>query len=89
MKVEKEKDLLSDHLSKLRTREQQSEDYLAQMGSETTKLNTIINEADKERQRQRELRREVCGRESVNTRLRCERRKLARFRLKEKNSCFI
>ena len=53
MKVEKEKELLRDHLAKLRTREQQSDDYLAQMLAETTKLNTIINEADKERQRQR------------------------------------
>merc|ERR1712118_401640 len=53
MKVEKEKELLRDNLSKLRTREQQSEDYLAQMSAETTKLNSIINEADKERQRQR------------------------------------
>jgi len=53
MKVEKEKELLRDHLGKLRTREQQSEDYVAQMLAETTKLNTIINEADKERQRQR------------------------------------
>ena len=53
MKVEKEKEVLRDSLQKLRTREQQSEDYLAQMSAETTKLNTIINEADKERQRQR------------------------------------
>jgi chromosome segregation ATPase len=53
MKVEKEKELLRDNLQKLRTREQQSEDYLAQMSAETTKLNSIINEADKERQRQR------------------------------------
>jgi chromosome segregation ATPase len=53
MKVEKEKELLRDHLGKLRTREQQSEDYVAQMLAETTKLNTIINEADKEHQRQR------------------------------------
>jgi len=53
MKVEKEKELLRDHLGKLRTREQQSEDYVAQMLAETTKLNAIINEADKERQRQR------------------------------------
>ena len=53
MKVEKEKELLRDNLQKLRTREQQSEDYLAQMAAETTKLNSIINEADKERQRQR------------------------------------
>jgi len=53
MKVEKEKDLLRDNLQKLRKREHESEDYLAQMAAETTKLNTIINEADKERQRQR------------------------------------
>ena len=53
MKEEKEKELLRDNLQKLRTREQQSEDYLAQMAAETTKLNSIINEADKERQRQR------------------------------------
>merc|ERR1719181_657055 len=37
----------------MRKREHESEDYLAQMSAETTKLNTIINEADKERQRQR------------------------------------
>jgi len=53
MKVEKEKDVLRDNLQKLRKREHESEDYLAQMAAETTKLNTIINEADKERQRQR------------------------------------
>ena len=53
MKVEKEKEMLRDHLQKLRTREQQSDDYLAQMVAETSKLNTIINEADKEAQRQR------------------------------------
>ena len=53
MKVEKEKDVLRDNLQKLRKREHESEDYLAQMSAETTKLNTIINEADKERQRQR------------------------------------
>merc|ERR1719163_1313096 len=35
MKVEKEKELLRDNLQKLRTREQQSEDYLAQMSAET------------------------------------------------------
>ena len=52
MKVDKEKELLRDNLQKLRTREQQSEDYLAQMAAETAKLNAIINEADKERQRQ-------------------------------------
>jgi len=53
MKVEKEKEMLREHLQKLRTREQQSDDYLAQMVAETSKLNTIINEADKEAQRQR------------------------------------
>jgi len=53
MKVEKEKDLLRDNLQKLRKREHESEDYLSQMAAETAKLNTIINEADKERQRQR------------------------------------
>ena len=53
MKVEKEKEFLRDSLQKLRTREQQSEDYLAQMLAETTKLNAIINVADTERQRQR------------------------------------
>ena len=47
MKVEKEKDVLRDNLQKLRKREHESEDYLAQMSAETTKLNTIINEADK------------------------------------------
>ena len=45
--------MLREHLQKLRTREQQSGDYLAQMVAETSKLNTIINEADKEAQRQR------------------------------------
>ena len=57
MKVEKEKEVLRDNLQKLRKREHESEDYLAQMAAETTKLNTIINEADKERQRQRGVRR--------------------------------
>jgi len=53
MKKEKEKDNLREQLLKLKALQRKNEDFLAEFKAETAKLNTIINEADQERQRQR------------------------------------
>jgi len=53
MKKEKEKDNLREQLLKLKALQRKNEDFLAEFKAETSKLNTIINEADQERQRQK------------------------------------
>ena len=53
MKKEKEKDNLREQLLKLKALQRKNEDFLAEFKGETAKLNSIINEADQERLRQK------------------------------------